>query len=68
MGLSPRAGMALMQTAKSWAFLHGRDYTLPEDLQQVLPWVIGHRLRSKGDLQQFSNEKLNAFIMEVPIP
>jgi MoxR-like ATPase len=68
MGLSPRAGMALMQTAKSWAFLHGRDFALPEDLQQILPWVIGHRLRSKDDLQQFSNEKIKAFIMEVPIP
>jgi len=68
MGLSPRAGMALLQTAKSWSFLHGRDYALPEDLQQILPWVIGHRLRSKDDLQQFSNEKINAFIMEVPIP
>ena len=68
MGLSPRAGMALMQTAKSWSFLHGRDYALPEDLQQILPWVIGHRLRSKDDLQQFSNDKINAFIMEVPVP
>jgi MoxR-like ATPase len=68
MGLSPRAGMALLQTAKSWSFLHGRDFALPEDLQQILPWVIGHRLRSKDDLQQFSNEKINAFIMEVPIP
>jgi len=68
MGLSPRAGMALLQTAKSWAYLHGRDYALPEDLQQILPWVIGHRLRSKDDLQQFSQEKINAFIMDVPIP
>jgi MoxR-like ATPase len=68
MGLSPRAGMALMQTAKSWSFLHGRDYALPEDLQQILPWVIGHRLRSKDDLQQLSNEKINALIREVPIP
>lgn len=68
MGLSPRAGMALLQTAKSWAFLHGRDHTLPEDLQQILPWVISHRLRSKDDLQQFSNEKINAFITQIPIP
>jgi MoxR-like ATPase len=68
MGLSPRAGMALMQTAKAWSFLHGRDYALPEDLQQILPWVIGHRLRSKDDLQQFSYEKISSFISEVPIP
>lgn len=68
MGLSPRAGMALLQTAKSWAFLHGRDFALPEDLQQILPWVISHRLKSKDDLQHFSSEKIKAFMTEVPIP
>ena len=42
-GLSPRAGLNLLMAAKSKAFLHGRDFALPEDLQQVMPWVVGHR-------------------------
>jgi len=43
-GLSPRAGLALLTAAKSWAFLDGRDAVLPEDVQAVLPAVAGHRL------------------------
>lgn len=45
-GLSPRAGLALLTAAKSWAFLQRRDAVLPEDVQTVLPAVAGHRLRS----------------------
>lgn len=45
-GLSPRAGLALLNAAKAWAYLDGRDAALPEDVQMVLPAVAGHRLRS----------------------
>jgi MoxR-like ATPase len=55
-GLSPRAGLSLSRAAKAWAFLHGRDHTLPEDLQHILPWVAGHRLRSAQDLTEISRD------------
>jgi MoxR-like ATPase len=67
-GLSPRAGLNLLMAAKSWAFLHDRDYALPEDLQQVMPWVVGHRLRSKNEGLEFSRDRLHSFLMEVPVP
>lgn len=44
--LSPRASKALLQAARSWAVVEGRDYVLPEDVQAVLPAVAEHRLRS----------------------
>jgi MoxR-like ATPase len=44
-GLSPRAGLALLQAAKAWALLDGRDHVLPDDLQAILQPVAGHRLR-----------------------
>ena len=44
-GLSPRAGLALRQCAQAWALMQGRDYAIPEDIQAVLPGVIGHRLQ-----------------------
>ncbi len=44
-GLSPRAGLALLNTAKVWAFIEERDAVLPEDIQSVLASVAGHRLR-----------------------
>jgi MoxR-like ATPase len=43
-GLSPRAGLALLAAARAWAWLDGRDYAIPEDIQSVLPAVAGHRL------------------------
>jgi len=43
-GLSPRAGLAFLRAAKAWAFMAGRDYLLPEDLQAVGVPVMGHRL------------------------
>ena len=44
-GLSPRAGLALARSARAWAWLHGRDYVIPEDVQAVFPFVAGHRLQ-----------------------
>ena len=43
-GPSPRAGLALRRAAQAWAFLAGRDYVLPEDVQAVLAAVVDHRL------------------------
>ncbi|MCX7901418.1 MAG: AAA family ATPase [Burkholderiaceae bacterium] len=45
-GLSPRAGLALLAAARAWAWLDGRDHVIPEDIQNVLPAVAGHRLRA----------------------
>jgi MoxR-like ATPase len=48
-GLSPRAGLALLQAARAWALLDGRNHVLPDDVQAVLTAVAGHRLRpAKG--------------------
>jgi MoxR-like ATPase len=48
LGLSPRAGLALLGAARAWAFAEGRDAVLPEDVQAVLAPVCGHRLRPAG--------------------
>lgn len=45
-GLSPRAGLALLQAARSHALTCLRDEVLPEDLQAVIPAVVNHRLVS----------------------
>lgn len=47
-GLSPRAGLALLSAARAWAFTENREVVLPEDLQAVLAPVCGHRLRPAG--------------------
>ncbi|MFS2215495.1 AAA family ATPase [Telluria sp. Tellsp104] len=44
-GLSPRATLALLQAARAWAALEGRDHVIPEDVQTLLVPVCAHRLR-----------------------
>lgn len=55
-GLSPRAGKDIIKAAKAWAFIHGRDYVLPDDVQMILPSVISHRL-SPFQNQSFELDK-----------
>jgi len=45
-GLSTRGILALLQAARGWALLEGRDHVLPEDVQAVWIPVTGHRLSS----------------------
>jgi len=47
-GLSPRAGLALLSTARAWAYTESREVVLPEDVQAVLAPVCGHRLKPVG--------------------
>ena len=68
MGLSPRAGMAITQAARSWSYISGRDYVLPEDVQKTMPWVVGHRLRSKEEIEEIPRQRLTTILSEVPIP
>ncbi len=67
-GLSPRAGLGLIQAAKAWAMLDGRDFVLPEDVQAMLPWVAGHRLRSARDGRELSHESLMGRLLKVVAP
>lgn len=48
-GLSPRASLSLLAAARSWAFLQGRQYLLPEDIQAVFEAVVEHRLNDAAD-------------------
>jgi MoxR-like ATPase len=63
-GLSPRAGLALKQCAQAWALMEGRDHAIPEDVQAVLPGVVGHRLRGA----QGNAADAAAVLAAVPIP
>lgn len=57
-GLSPRAGLALLKAARAWALLHRRNHVLPEDVQAVLPAVIGHRLQPGNEYLEYSSTEL----------
>lgn len=67
-GLSPRGALALLHAAKAWALIHHREYVLPEDVQTVLPSVVGHRVRG-AQLQEkkdvlLGNDAITDFILK----
>ncbi|MEE8481855.1 MAG: MoxR family ATPase [Acidiferrobacterales bacterium] len=66
-GLSPRAGLGLVQAARAWAFIHGRSMVLPEDVQAIAASVMVHRLHSAASGQPES-ELVQQLIDSVPIP
>jgi MoxR-like ATPase len=68
-GLSTRAAISLLRAAQAWAFLHGHAGVLPEDLQSVLPSVVGHRLRPREATDRRGpGELARALLKAVPIP
>ncbi|PKO83926.1 MAG: AAA family ATPase [Betaproteobacteria bacterium HGW-Betaproteobacteria-11] len=68
-GLSPRAGIGLLGAARAWALLDGRDHVLPEDVQAVLPSIVGHRLRPHDDSGKVgAGETATQLIEAVPLP
>ncbi|MCY7354431.1 MAG: AAA family ATPase [Lysobacter sp.] len=48
-GLSPRAGLALLRAARAYALLLGRNHVLPEDVQALFSAVAAHRLVADAD-------------------
>jgi len=68
-GLSPRAGLAVLRSARAWALMDGRLEVVPEDIQAVLPSVVGHRLQPALDSGADSAVELaTRLIIAVPIP
>lgn len=67
-GMSPRAGLALLSSARAWALMDKRNQVLPEDIQAVLASVVAHRLQSTSDHTYSSAELVENIIKEVAIP
>jgi MoxR-like ATPase len=69
-GMSPRASIALLQAARAWAAVEGRDHVLPEDIQAVLIPVIAHRLRpikAMHNKASASADLLTQLMLKVPV-
>lgn len=64
-GLSPRAGIALLRAAKARAYLEGRDYVAPDDVQAIFVPTVAHRLRPTA---LSSQEQARAMLQATPLP
>ncbi|MED1470037.1 MoxR family ATPase [Bacillus salipaludis] len=71
LGASPRGSIALMKVAQAYAFMYGRDFVLPDDIQYLAPFVLSHRiiLKSEAKFEGISAEEIiSGIVGRVPVP
>ena len=70
LGAGPRAQQAITGTAQVRAYHMGRDYILPEDIQFVLPHILGHRFmlsrKAKMEKKYTTLDAVNTLVAAVP--
>lgn len=70
-GASPRATIALLKASKAYAFLRGRGYVTPDDIKQVAPDVLRHRILVTFEAQAedvTSDQIVEQILSRVPVP
>ncbi|MEG3755649.1 MoxR family ATPase [Psychromonas arctica] len=65
-GVSPRGALAWLSAAKAWALLAGRDYVIPEDIQDVARAVLGHRVRG-GEFEHGQTDIIDYLLTSVKV-
>ena len=71
LGVSPRGSVAIAGVSKACAFMHGRDYVVPSDVQEVLYETMSHRilLNARSKVNKVSEEEIiKDIISKVPVP
>jgi MoxR-like ATPase len=71
LGASPRGAVALMRTARAWAWLSGRDFVTPDDVKALAQATLAHRLslRPEAELEGVEvSAVLASALGSVPVP
>jgi MoxR-like ATPase len=71
LGASPRASLALYRSACALACLRGRTYVLPDDIKELAPAVLGHRLILNSDARinaKTPHSIIAEILDKVPVP
>jgi MoxR-like ATPase len=71
LGASPRGAVALMRTARAWAWLSGRDFVTPDDVKALAQATLAHRLslRPEAELEGVDvGAVLSSALGSVPVP
>ncbi|WP_404349125.1 MoxR family ATPase [Sutcliffiella horikoshii] len=71
LGASPRGSVALMKASQAYAFIHGRDYVVPDDIQYLAPYVLPHRIILKSEAKfegMTAGQVVKKVIDRTPIP
>lgn len=71
LGASPRAGISLMQGARTLAMFHGRDYAVPDDVIEIALPVLRHRVQLTAEAEvegQDVDQILSDLIRTIEVP
>jgi len=67
LGASPRATLQLVRAAKARAALDGRDFVLPDDIDELAPVVLPHRLVTNGRSVD-ADDVVSRIVGQTPVP
>lgn len=67
-GVSTRGAIALYRAAQVHAAFSGRDYVIPEDIKDLAPWVLCHRISTNGGRASDTEKFLSDILARIPVP
>jgi MoxR-like ATPase len=67
-GISPRAGLAIIQASKAWALMDGRGHAEPGDVQAVFDVIADHRLTPAEQHSRPTRDLVADLLDQTPIP
>ena len=71
LGASPRASLSFLAAVKAYAYLNGRDFVIPDDVKELAPYVLGHRilLKPEARLERAQvNRIIDSILSQVRVP
>ncbi|GAE32093.1 AAA family ATPase [Halalkalibacter hemicellulosilyticus] len=71
LGVSPRGTIALMKAAQAFAFIEGREFVIPDDIQYLAPFVLAHRLILTDESKmtnKLEEQVIHQVLEQVPVP
>lgn len=71
LGASPRASIALLQSARAWAAMQSREFVIPDDIKYLAPAVLRHRLvlQPEAEFEGLSADScIQSILQDVPVP
>jgi MoxR-like ATPase len=71
LGVSPRGSVALMKAAQAYAFMYGRSFVIPDDIQFLAPYVLSHRIILKPEAKfdgVAAEDVITQIVARTPVP
>ncbi|MCX7572064.1 MoxR family ATPase [Tumebacillus sp. DT12] len=71
LGASPRGSLALFRAAQALAYILGRDYVVPDDVKELVPTTLTHRIILKSEARlngQTTEQILQDILKAIPVP